>query len=242
LAAETASMLDISAQGLLFDTKFDYQVSWFSMKINNKLTQLVGNDPVSLVNYTYWANTGNQQNTGIEASLGYIFTPKKNSFVTKLKPFVSLSNYNFTYRDFKTKFGSAVVDYTSKKVVGVPTMKYTIGCDIKTKMGFYMNNTFNSIGDVYTDFANTNLVKGYTSLNSKIGFKKSFLSNNLDVDAYFAGNNLTNQINYTFLFLGNNVKDSDPGSGFPSNVATDINPGYSKTWYYCGVSLMYHIK
>ena len=242
LLAERAGMLDISAQGLLFDTKFDYQISWFAMNITNKLTQLSGKDPVSGTAYTYWANTGNQSNTGLEASLGYIFRPKHKSFISKIEPFVSLSNYNFTYSDFKTKTGGAIVDYTDNKVVGVPQLKYTIGLDVKTTLGFYMNNTFNSIGDVYTDFANTNKVKGYTLLNSKIGFKKSFMDNHFDVDVYLAGNNLTNQINYTFLFLGNNINDSDPGNGYPAGVTTDVNPGASKAWYYGGVSLMYHLK
>ena len=39
LAAEKAKMLDFSVHGLLFDTKFDYQIALFDMQIKNKLYQ-----------------------------------------------------------------------------------------------------------------------------------------------------------------------------------------------------------
>jgi hypothetical protein len=55
------------------------------------------------------------------------------------------------------------------------------------------------MGGVYTDFANTNKVKSFGLLNSKIGYKHSF--NKWDVDVFVIGNNLTNQINYTFCFM-----------------------------------------
>ena len=161
----------------------------------------------------------------------------EKGFFSKLTPFLTLSNYNFTYADFKTKFGANIVDYSGKKVVGVPDMKYTLGIDFETNMGLYLNNTYNLLGDVFTDFANTNNVKGFTQLNSKIGYRKTFKK--LDLDVYVAGNNLTNQINYTFLFLGNNINDSDPGSGFAAGLSTDINPGPSKAYYFGGVNLKF---
>lgn len=243
LLPERAKMLDISLQGLLFNTKFDYQISWFDMIINDKLTQLNGKDPNTGTAYSYWANTGVQHNTGIEASLGYVFSPKNTkSFISKIEPFISLSDYSMKYKDFQTKTGAAIVDYSGKKVVGIPQLKYTIGLDIKTSIGLYLNNTFNSLSDVYTDFANTNKVKGYTQLNSKLGFKKSLPDMNLDFDVFIAGNNLTSQVNYTFLFLGNNINDSDPGNGYPAGVTTDVNPGPSKAYFFGGVDVKYHFK
>ena len=99
----------------------------------------------------------------------------------------------------------------------------------------YFNGTYNVISDVYTDFANTNNVKGFQLLNSKIGYKIS--GKKMDFDVYFAGNNLTSQINYTFLFLGNNINDSDPDNNYPTGVATDVNPGPSKAYYFGGVNV-----
>ena len=237
LLPEKAKMIDFGIQGLLFKSKLDYQISVFSIDIKNKLTQLSGVNPAGGT-YTYFANTGNQSNKGIELSLGYLIIPGKGEgFIKKIEPFLNLSSYDFKYIDFKTKFGSDIVDYSKKQVVGVPSTKYTLGLDIVLKSGFYMNNTYNMMGDVYTDFANTNKVRGYSLLNSKIGYKH--VSPKVDFDVYVAGNNLTSQINYTFLFLGNSINDSDPGNGFPAGVSTDINPGPSKANYFGGVSVRY---
>ncbi len=236
LLPEKAKMFDLGIQGLLFRNRLDYQVSLFNIDITNKLTQLSGVNPAGGT-YTYFANTGNQSNSGLELSLGYLIVPKTKSFFKKIEPFFNYSNYNFKYSDFKTKFGSDIVDYSNKQVVGVPKTKYTLGLDIVTKAGLYLNNTYNFMGDVYTDFANTNNVKGYALLNSKIGYK--YTGKKVDFDVYFAGNNLTNQINYTFLFLGNNINDSDPGNNYPAGVATDVNPGPSKAYYFGGVNVKF---
>src|SRR5690606_6778006 len=89
LRAEQAKMWDFSIQGLFADTAIDYQFSVFSINIEDKLTQL----RATLANaentaYSYWANTGNQQNRGLEMSFGYVYKPR-NSFVTNIQPFVS---------------------------------------------------------------------------------------------------------------------------------------------------------
>jgi len=89
LIAEKAKMWDFSVQGLLGNTSIDYQVSLFSINIKDKLTQLRGTiQNEEQTPYSYWANTGDQQNKGLELSVGYSYRPK-NSFITKLQPFAS---------------------------------------------------------------------------------------------------------------------------------------------------------
>ncbi|WP_294314444.1 TonB-dependent receptor plug domain-containing protein [uncultured Chryseobacterium sp.] len=241
LKPERAKMLDFSVHGLLLDTKLDYQVSAFNINYTNKLTQLFGNNNT----YSYWANTGNQRNTGLEVSVGYQYK-NDNSFVNRIVPFVNMSYYDAKYKDFTNNLtgGNSVYNavnngknYNHQTVVGVPRNKYAIGLDLYTEPGFYLVNTYNYLGNVYTDFANTNLVKGFGLLNSKLGYKKSF--GRFDLDAYVMGNNLTSQINYTFLFLGNSINDSDTGSGYPKGVATDLNPGPSKAYFFYGLNLKY---
>jgi iron complex outermembrane recepter protein len=236
LLPEKAKMIDLGIHGLLFNNRLDYQVSLFKIDISNKLTQLSGIIPTAGT-YTYFANTGNQTNQGLELSLGYLIVGGSKSFIKKFEPFINYSNYNFKYSDFKTKFGSEIVDFSNKQVVGVPPTKYTLGLDITTIVGLYMNNTYNIMGDVFTDFANTNNVKGYSLLNSKIGYKKT--GKKFDYDFYIAGNNLTNQINYTFLFLGNSINDSDAGSNYASGIATDLNPGANKAYYFGGINVKF---
>ncbi len=238
LLPEKAKMVDLGIQGLLLSGKLDYQLSIFSINIANKLTQLSGALATGGT-YTYFANTGNQKNQGFELSAGYLLLGSTDGkgFFKKVEPFVSLSSYDFKYTDFKTKFGSGIVDYSDKQVVGIPKTKYTLGFDVVTNAGLYWNNTYNVMGDVFTDFANTNNVKGFGLFNSKIGYRMA--KNKVDFDVFLAGNNLTNQVNYTFLFLGNNINDADPGNGYPANVTTDVNPGPSKAYFFGGMSLKY---
>lgn len=241
LMPEKARMIDLSIHGLLFDTRFDYQIAVYDMQIQNKLTQLSAINPQGGAAYTYWANTGNQQNRGIELSLGYVYTPNEGHFLKSIQPFTSLSINDFKYKNFATQLGSNLTDYTHKMVVGVPSSKYTLGLDIIFKKGFYVQNTFNRVGNVYTDFANTNSVQGFEQYNAKIGYQKAFLNQKLVLDIYLAGNNLTHKINYTFLFLGNSINDSDTGSNYPAGVATDVNPGASKAYYFGGVNIKYSL-
>ena len=242
LKPERARMIDFSVHGLLMNTKLDYRISAFRIDYSDKLTQLL--IPGNTANQTYWTNTGSQKNTGLEFSVGYQYR-SEGSFIERIVPFVNLSYYDTKYKDFSVfdpkyqdpytkKFGMLRV-YDHKTVVGVPRNKYALGLDIYTKPGFYLLNTFNYLGQVYTDFNNTNLVKGFGLLNAKLGFKKTF--NKFDIDLYVMGNNLTNQINYTFLFLGNNINDSDKGSNY--SVPTDVNPGPNKSYFFYGANLKY---
>jgi len=233
LKPERARMLDFSVHGLLLNTKLDYRISAFRIDYSDKLTQLA--IPNSMIpGQTYWANTGSQKNTGLEFSVGYQYRTE-NSFIERIVPFINLSYYDAKYKDFTTIVGGIEKTYDHKSVVGVPRNKYAVGLDIFTKPGFYLVNTYNYLGNVYSDFNNGNLVKGFGLLNSKLGFKKSF--NKLDLDLYVMGNNLTNQINYTFLFLGSNINDSDKGSNY--KVPTDLNPGPGKAYFFYGFNVKY---
>ncbi|WET50622.1 TonB-dependent receptor plug domain-containing protein [Chryseobacterium indologenes] len=233
LVAEKAKMWDFSVQGLIDDTSIDYQFSLFSINIKDKLTQLGGRMPnAEQTPYTYWANTGEQNNKGLEMSVGYSYKPK-NIFISRIQPFI-----NYTYNDFK--YSTYFKENGDKaNVVGVPKTKVSVGLDFDTKIGFYWQNTYNYMGSVYTDFTNNNKVKSFGLLNSKIGYRHSF--NQWDLDVFLAGNNLTSQINYTFLFYGNSINDSDKDNQYNNTaIYTDVNPGSSKAYFFTGFNLKYN--
>lgn len=233
LKAEKSTMWDFSAHGLLAGTKLDYQISLFQIDVKDKLTQLWNS---ANGGYSYWGNTGHQANKGIEISLGYMHT--SNGFFKKIEPYFNFSGYDFKYKNFENQDNNGIINYSGKKVVGVPSIKYSIGLDFDTQIGLYLRNTFNYLSDVYTDFSNETNVKGFSQYNAKIGYKKSF--GNWEADVYLAGNNLTNQINYAFVFVGNAVGDNDLGNGYPVGTITDINPGYAKSYFFGGMTLKYN--
>ena len=233
LLPERAKMWDFSVQGILGKTNIDYQFSLFNINIKDKLTQSRGTSGNQT--YTYWTNTGDQTNKGVELSIGYAYKPN-NSFLTKIQPFV-----NYAYSDFKySAFSINTTDHSfgGNKVVGIPKHRVAMGLDFSTKIGLYLQNTFSYMGTVYTDFANTTKVKSFALLNSKIGYKHSF--GKFDADIFVIGNNLTNQINYSFLFYGNSINDSDLDNQYLGTASTDVNPGPDKAYYLTGFNLKYN--
>ncbi len=240
LQPERAKMWDFSVQGLLANTRFDYQVSLFRINVTNKLSKLSGSD-VNNNPYTYFANTGSQRNQGFEVSLGYVYNNDK-AFIKTIRPFMNLSIYDFRYTNFRGLARDTYGVYDHKNVVGVPRSKYAIGLDINTQIGLYLNNTFTYLGDVYADFENANRVKGFTQYNAKLGYKKSL--GKFELDIFVAGNNLTSQINYTYLFIGNSIGDSDKGSNYPSTTdpmkKADVTPGSKNAYFFGGLNIKYH--
>lgn len=236
LKPERAKMLEASVQGLLLKSKFDYQISVFQIDVTDKLAQLSAVDPSNNAPYSYWANTGAQRNRGLEISLGYSETFNRGP-LRRITPFFNSSFYDFKYTDFKTKQGTAIRDFSGNQVVGVPKTRFSAGLDLAFDKGFYLNNTVFQNGDLFADFGNTNNVKAFHQYNAKLGWRHSFPKMGLDMDLYAAGNNLTNQVNYTFLFVGNAAGDSDPGSGFAPGNAADVSPGPSKAYFFGGVML-----
>ena len=233
LLPERAKMWDFSVQGILGKTNIDYQFSLFNINIKDKLTQSRGTSGNQT--YTYWTNTGDQTNKGVELSIGYAYKPN-NSFLTKIQPFV-----NYAYSDFKySSLSINTTDHTfgGNKVVGIPKHRVAMGVDFSTKIGLYLQNTYSYMGTVYTDFANTTKVKSFALLNSKIGYKHSF--GKFDADIFVIGNNLTNQINYSFLFYGNSINDSDLDNQYLGTASTDVNPGPDKAYYLTGFNLKYN--
>lgn len=176
-------------------------------------------------------------------SIGYSYKPVR-SFVSKIQPFVNYTYNDFKYTDFSTylkedKQPAKVNVYDNKNVVGVPKTKLSAGLDFETHFGLYWQNTYNFMGGVYTDFANTNKVRSFGLLNSKIGYKHSF--NKWDLDVFVIGNNLTNQINYTFLFYGNSINDTDADNQYNNaSVYTDVNPGPRKAYFITGFNIKYN--
>lgn len=245
LKAEKGRMIDFSVHGLLFNTKLDYQIAVFGILVNDKLSSLSAIDPISKTPYNFTANTGKQFNKGAEISIGYLIEPINKKTITSITPFLNYSWFDFKYQDFTTRVANdagilADSNYSGKRVVGVPIHKLSVGLDFKLAEGFYLSNTLNYMGEVYTDFANTanNLVRSYALLNMKVGYQKRI--GKFEFDAYIAGNNLTNAVNYTFLFVGAHYKDYDIGSGYPANTNTNVNPGPSRAYFWGGLNLKYH--
>jgi iron complex outermembrane receptor protein len=119
---------------------------------------------------------------------------------------VNATYSNFTYGDFKyqqlnsSKDQIVEVDYTGKKVAGVPPLTLNAGFDLATKYGVYANMTYSYRDSVYYTSDNLNRANSYSLVNGKIGYRKVF-ANHYSIDAYFGANNITSLQYYVMLFV-----------------------------------------
>ena len=231
LKPEKGTQMEIGTKGNLLNKKLYYEVAAFHTVFTDKMTVVaVPNPAQTATSYTYVANGGTQINNGLEAMVRYNLIQSETGFITALTPFVNGTYANFTYGDFKfqqlnaSKDQIVEVDYTGKKVAGVPPLTLNAGVDLTTKMGVYANMTYSYRDSVYYTSDNANRANSYSLLNGKIGYRKVF-ANHFSVDAYFGANNITSQQYYVMLFV---------------NQTPDVYlPGPTKINFFGGINFKY---
>lgn len=233
LTPEKAVQYEIGSKGSLFDGKLAYQVALFDLENTNKLVQ----ETVNSVTFT--TNAGKQQNRGMEASLSYMLMNDYAQTISLLRPWVSYTYSDFTYKEFKSDNNNTAetVDFSGNKVARVPDNMINAGIDLGTRFGLYFYGTYQFVDKAPVTFDNSTFVKSYSLLNAKIGYQR-MLGEHFTFDLSVGGNNLTNSTYYSFLFTGPNIeglalpKDGGHGDGY-------IIPAPYKAEFYGNLSLSY---
>jgi iron complex outermembrane receptor protein len=231
LKPEIGTQYEIGAKGSLLDEKLNFQIALFNAKFADKMTTVaVPNATNTATSYVYVANGGTQNNKGLELLVKYTAYRSNTGFVREIKPFLNMaySDFmyeNFTYQQLNTaKTGVVTVDYSGKKVVGVPPMTANIGLDVTTNAGLYGSLTFMHRDAMYFTSDNVNKTAAYDVLNGKIGFQKT-LAEHWGLDVYAGAINLTGTQYYQMVF---------------SNQMPDAYlPAPNKANFFGGVSLKY---
>ena len=233
LKPERATLYEIGTKGNLIQGRLSYELALFDMVVKDKLTPMAVTSGSGTVLYTFTTNAGSQNNRGLELATKYNLISHKDSLVTVLQPFVTYSLSSFRYDDFKSdnNNSASTVDYTGKKVVGVPTHVLNVGLDVALKWGFYLYGTFQYVDSVPLTYDNAHLAKSYSLLNAKLGYRRD-LDRHFRLDAFAGGNNLLGSLYYTMVFLNASY------SGPPPNVYL---PGPYKPTFYGGVALSYSL-
>jgi iron complex outermembrane receptor protein len=240
LKPESAMQYEIGARGTLAH-KFSYQLAVFDMEITNKLTQEAANS------VTYYTNVGEQQNMGAELYLNYAAVNNKDAIISLVRPWISYTYSNFTYKDFKnhvkSKKGedSIAADYSGNQVAGIAPNMFNIGLDVASKYGFYLNGTFRYMDKVAVTFDNRQSMNSYTLLSAKLGYRRD-LGKHFALDVYAGGDNLLSSTYYSFIFLGQNIQELGRADDtFIQKGGGDgyILPAPYKATFYGGFSLKY---
>jgi iron complex outermembrane receptor protein len=232
LQPERATLYEIGTKGSLMNGRFAFDLAVFDMKVSDKLT------PETVVSGTVlYANAGRQSNRGLEFAARYAVINQPNSLVSSLGPFITYTFSSFRYDDFKSYDNNKreTIDYSGKKVVGVPPHLLNLGLDLTLKGGFYLNGSYQYVDSMPLTFDNSQQAKSYSLLNAKLGYATELSHFQLD---FFAGvKNLLGSLYYTMVFLNANYQATD-GSALHPNVYL---PGPYTPTFFGGVNLSYRL-
>lgn len=213
LKPELGTQYEIGTKGNLLNEKLFYQVAVFDAIFSNKMTVVaVPNATSSATAYTYVANGGEQDNKGLELLVKYVAYKSEVGVLSSVAPFANFTYSDFKYKDFKFQQLSSDkktvvgVDYSGKRVAGVPPIVANAGIDATTKMGFYGNVTYSYRDAMYFTSDEKNQTKAYSLLNAKIGFQHTF-ANHFGVDVYYGANNITGT-QYPYMVFLNQLPDA----------------------------------
>ncbi|WP_235015790.1 TonB-dependent receptor domain-containing protein [Aquimarina sp. AU58] len=168
-------------------------------------------------------NAGKTTHNGAELELNFDII-KVNSGV--LKFFFNASIYDHKFDDF-TDLDN---DFSNNDLTGVPSQVTNSGIEFIAQKGFYGNLSFQTVGKIPANDANTSFSKNYELLHGKVGFKNN-IGSHFRYDLFFGANNILDtkyasqlQINARG-FGGNAPRYFYPG--LPFNVYGGINISYS---------------
>ena len=212
LKPERAIQYEIGTKGSWIHKKLSYQVAAFYTNIYNKLETEAGN--IGGATYTYATNIGTQQNIGVEAALSYAIIENKEQIVSLVRPWVTFTYSDFTYKKFESNNNNAsnTVDYSGKHVAGVAPIRFNAGFDFQLKYGLYLNATYQYVDKTPYTFDNLHYAKSYNLLSAKIGYHHEYFKH-LGIDVYVGADNLLSSTYYSFVFIGENLNQIS-GDGY----------------------------
>ena len=231
LKPEIGNQYEIGTKGSLLGDKLNFQVALFNAIFSNKMTVVaVPNAANTATSYTYVANGGTQNNKGLEVLLKYSLYQSSTGFVREIRPFANLAYSDFKYENFKyqqlnsAKTGISEVDYSGKKVTGVPPLTANLGIDFTTNKGLYANVVYLHRDAMYFTSDNVNKTAAYDVVNAKLGFQKT-LAAHWGLDAYFGIVNLTGTQYYQMVF-SNQLPDAYLPAPKEANYFGGVNLKY----------------
>ncbi len=246
LKPEKGNQFEIGTKGVVLNNKLNYQVAFFHINFENKMTAVAVPFNSTTTAYSYMVNGGKQDHKGLEALVKYSIVKDGKGIFTNVTPFVNFTYSDFNYGDnfiYKTGTNASAtsannidtLNYSGLPVFGVPKIMAAWGIDAMTKYGVYAN-----FSHLYKDPVNISLDRvtqnpetyvmrratSYNLLNTKIGWRGN-LTSHFDLDVFFGVNNIT-AVKYPIMIFVNQLPDA-------------YIPAPSKAVVYGGVNIKYNI-
>ncbi|MCO5248236.1 MAG: TonB-dependent receptor [Chitinophagales bacterium] len=230
IQAQKAINYEFNAKGLLLNSRFNYDLALYKMKMKDELI------PITIQqNITIYRNSGKTDHSGVELALAYEAVRDNDmKKVSSLRATFSGSYSHFRFTDYKILTADDIIkdDFTGNRLTGIAPWTFNLGLDMEMRMGLYANANFYYNDKLPLDDANTNYNKAWSVLNIKLGYQNELWSK-LVLDIYAGIDNLTNTKYSSFVALN--------AVGFGGNAPAYYNPNPTRN-YYGGLSLKYLFK
>jgi iron complex outermembrane receptor protein len=233
LKPEIGNQFEIGTKGLIVNEKIAYQLAIFSAQFSDKMSAIAVplNGSTTTTAYSYIANSGKQDDKGIELSIKYNAYESKTGFISAIKPFANLAYSDFKYVGYSFQTLSAdrqsavIVNYDGKAVAGVAPITTNLGTDIMSKIGLYANLTYSYKDAMPISSDGLNKTSSYNLLNGKIGFQNK-ISNKIDFDLFVGATNITGT-QYAYMVFVNQLPDAYLPAPYKINYFGGINLKYN---------------
>ena len=180
LRAETGINYEIGARGIFFKN-FSFDVALYSLQLNETIVV-----QRQISNADFFVNAGGTSQLGAEVMLSYskLFS---SPLISYLKIWTSYTRNNFTFN----RYIKNQQDFSYKSLTGVSPNMLVSGVDLKSKIGFYINTTFNYVDAIPLNDANTDFASSYFIVGSRVGYSSQ--AKNFPFDVWLGIDNATDQ-------------------------------------------------
>lgn len=206
---------ELGIRGTACNNKLQFDINSFSFQLKNTIVQRIDTAGVF-----YFTNAGATKQHGVEANLVYEIINQPASFFSNCKTWISYTNHDFHYKDFKQVNN----DFSNKQLPGVAPQTVVAGLDFSSIKGWYSNITYTYSDAIALNDANTDRAGSYNLLGLRIGCRKINLAK-FKAEIFAGADNIFD----TKYSLGNDI---NAAAGRYYNTAPGIN-------YFAGITLKY---
>jgi iron complex outermembrane receptor protein len=165
----------------------------------------------------FFENAGGTSQLGAEVMVSYL-KEFKGSGLSSIKVWTSYTRNQFQFNTYIKN----QQNYSYKNLTGTAPIALVSGFDLKSKVGFYVNSTFNFVDAISLNDANTDFASSFFLIGSRLGWASNLKK--MPIDVWLGIDNATDQT----YSLGN---DLNATGGRYYNAAAGRN-------YFIGVKLV----
>ncbi len=203
-------------KGTILDNKLFFDISGFLFDLKNTIVQRIDTNGVY-----YYVNAGSTKQNGIETYAAYQLVDAPQHFVNSAKVWGSYAWHDFHYGNFK----QVSTDFSKNKLPGAAPNVVVAGLDVTSKVGCYINVTYNYVDKIALNDANSAYASSYNLLGAKVGYKKDF-NRKISAEIFAGADNLFD----TKYSLGNDINaavgryyNAAPGRNYYAGILFNFN-------------------